>query len=166
MRFETHLPRILHVEAENGQLALGADAAVQLAQRARGGVAGIGKKLLTGGFPLGIEPLKDLDGHINLAPHPKTLVPGFHFQRDIKDGAKIFGDVLPHFAVAPGSAQNEATVFIFQTDRKAVDLELHGVFRFWKALLHPAVELPDLVKGKHILQALHGIGVVYLLESR
>ena len=165
MGLEAQLPCVLHIEAEHTQLALGTDAAVQLAQRACGGISGVGKQLLPGGLPLGIQPVKDLVGHIDLAADPQMFVVGVHSHGHIKNGLDVFGDIFAHMTVAPGSTQNELSIFIFQTDRKAVDFQLHGVFHLREAFLHAPVKIPDLLKGKHILQALHGIGVAHLFKA-
>ena len=106
--------RQLEVEHLDVQPPLGADLGVQLPQGARGGVAGVGHERLSLELPHGVDLLEYGAGHIHLAPddEPGQLVRQDH--GDGADGLQILRHVLPHPAVAPGSAPDKHAVPVLQ----------------------------------------------------
>ena len=81
---------------------------------------------------------------------------------DGADGLKIFRYILADQAVAARCAADELSVDIFQRDGETVDLRLDGVFRVRLLLAHVRVKVPQLVIGKHVLQAFQRDGVAHL----
>ena len=154
---------LLEVEHEDGQGALGGDVGVELAQRACGGVAGIGQKGGTISLSLGVEPLKDGAGHIDLAPHHQIQGLG-EGEGDIEDGLDVARHVLPRDAVAAGGALGQNTAHVAEGDRQAVDLGLHREGRVGEDLMDAMDKIPQLVVGEHVGEGVHAGGVGDLIE--
>ena len=154
----------LQVEDENVELPLCRHARVQLAQRARRGVARVSKQRLAELLLLGVERFKAGTGHEDLAAHDETRGRAGQRHGDGADGLQILRHVLTDEAVAAGRAADKAAVHVFQRHGQPVDLRLDGVFRVRLLLAHMRIEVPQLVKGKHVLQALQRDGVAYLDE--
>ena len=154
MRPECDALRELQVEDENVELPLCRHARVQLPQGARRGVARVGKQRLAELLLLGVERFKAGAGHEDLAAHDETRGRAGQRHGDGADGLQILRHVLTDEAVAAGRAAGKAAVHVFQRHGQPVDLRLDGVFRVRLLLAHMRIEVPQLVKGKHVLQAL------------
>ena len=94
----------LQVENENIQLATCRDPGIQLPERTGGGVARVGKQGLALALAHGIQAVKHLARHIDLAAHAKRERFGQR-QRDGGNGAQIFGHILADKAVAARRAE-------------------------------------------------------------
>ena len=158
--------RPLDVEHPDVQPPGGGDLGIQLPQGARRRIAGVGKETLPSQLPLLVEPLEALLGHEHLPPDNQGGQGLRQAQGDGGDGLKILRHVLPHLAVAPGGPPDKEAVFILQGHGQAVHLGLHVVLHaVGQGLPHPLVELLQLLHGEHVLEALQGNPVVYLLEA-
>ena len=158
--------RPLDVEHPDVQPPGGGDLGIQLPQGARRRVAGVGEEALPSQLPLLVEPLEALLGHKHLAPDDQGGQGLRQAQGDGGDGFQVLRHVLPHLAVAPGGSPDKEAVFILQGHGQAVHLGLHVVLHaVGQGLPHPLVELLQLLHGEHVLEALQGHLVVYLLEA-
>lgn len=83
-------------------------------------------------------------------------------ERNAVEGLEVFGHILAHKAIAPGRTPGKDAVGILQRHREAIDLVLHHVPGRCDCFPHPAVKVPDLVQGEHILQGVHAHGVLHL----
>ena len=162
MRSECDALSQLQVEDEDVELPLCRHARVQLAQRARRGVARVGKQRLAELLLLGVERFKAGAGHEDLAAHDEPCRRAGQRHGDRADSLQILRHVLADEAVAAGRAADKAAVHVFQCHGQTVDLRLDRVFRVRLFLAHMRVEVPQLVKGKHVLQALQRDGVAHL----
>src|SRR5205807_1285654 len=121
------------VEAEDPQAAAARDFGIELAQRAGGGVAGIGEGRLPRALALLVELGEAGLGEVHLAAYFHELGPGLALavqpQRHVEHGAQVGGDVLAFDAVAAGRARDAHAVLVGETHRRAVDLHLQGVAR-------------------------------------
>ena len=80
------------------------------------------------------------------------------------DGLEIFRHILADQSVAARRAADKLSIDVFQRNGKAIDLRFDRIFRVRLLLAHMRIEVPQLVKGKHVLQALQRDGVAYLDE--
>ena len=146
---------LLDVKDKDIQPPLGGDLGIFLPQGAGGGVAGVLEGLLPRQL-LGLHhPLETLRRHVDLPPDLQQRQGDRQLQRHRADGADVLADILPGKAVAPGGAHRQHPVPVLQGDRKAVDLGLHHVGGLRDSLPHPAVEVPQFVKGKDVLKGAH-----------
>ena len=156
LRMSGKLPSLRQLQIEDGNIQppLGGNLGIQLPQRAGRRVPRVGHQRLALDLPPGVDLLKDLAGHIDLAPHdePGQLVRQNHGNG--ADGAEILRHVLPHPAVAPGSAADKHAVPILQRHGQAVHFRLYAVRHTGQRIIHPIQELPHLVAVKHVLEAL------------
>ena len=152
----------LHVEHKDIQPAFGGHGGVFLPQAPGGGVARIFERRFAAVFLRGHQLGEHRALHIYLAAHLNIGEGLAQLQRDTAHGAQVFGDVLAHVAVAARGAAHEHAVFIFKRDRKPVDLGLHNVGSVREPLAHAPVEIPQLLKGERVLQALHADLVPHL----
>ena len=161
-------PSLGKLEVENGniQLALRRDPRVKLAQRAGGGVAGIGKGLLPVLLALGIERGKDLFRHVDLAAHDEARQLLRQHHGNGLDRAQILRHVLAHAPIAARGAADEHAVAVLERDGQTVHLRLHAVFDVLELLAHLLIEVHDLGVGEGVLQALERDGVRHRLELR
>lgn len=54
---------------------------------------------------------------------------------------------------------------VYSSDtEEAIDLVLHHIPGRCDCIPHPAVKVPDLVQGEHILQGVHAYGVFHLAK--
>ena len=153
---------------EEGQRSGGGDARVELAQRARRGVARIDEERLALLLPAGVDAGEVGAAEEDLAPH---LQPGgqggrpgrrgSELERQRAQGAEVGGDVLPHLAVAAGGPFGELAVGVDQLHRQAVELGLADVVHLVRAedLVDPGVELGQLLVGEGVGQAEHRAAV-------
>ena len=156
---------VLHVEADDIQLAGGRHLGVELAHGARRRVAGIGEKLLAVDLPLGVELLKDGLGHIDLTADDEALRRVLDAKRQRAHRAEILRHVLADHAVAPGRAADEDAVFILEGHGEPVDLRLDRVaVAGGKQAVHAFTESIELIEGEDVCQALQRNLVPYLLK--
>ena len=152
----------LQVEDENVELSLCRHARVQLAQRARRGVARVSKQRLSELLLLGVERFKAGAGHEDLAAHDETRGRTGQRHGDGADGLEVLRHVLTDKPVAPCCAADKFTVDILQRHGKSVDLGLDTVHGFRLVFAEPFVKFPQLVERKHVLQALERHSVAHL----
>ena len=118
-----------------------------------GGIAGIFEGL----FPFLLLPFHQsgeaLPRHIYFAPDNDTRNRTGQLLRDGTDSAQIMGNVLAHLTVAPGSAPDKPAVHIFQRDGQSIDFRFHHINRRFRRFTDAAVELPQLLQRKNVLQA-------------
>ena len=141
----------LEVKDGDVQPALRRDLRVELAERAGGGVAGIGEGLLAVFLALGVERGKDLLGHVDLAAHDQARQLLRQRHGNGLDRAQIFRHVLAHAAVAARRAADEHAVAVLERDGQAVHLRLHAVLDVVELLAHLLVEVHDLGVGEGVL---------------
>ena len=145
---------------------------VELAHRARGRVAGIGERGLTGFLAAGIEGLELGLGHIDLATHFQYLGGvGRQGLGDVPDGLKIEGEILALAAVAPGCALDEMLVLVAHRNRQPVDLRLsHQVQRRILVEVQHATDAGKEpvhgVRVERVIERQHGDGMTDLGETR
>ena len=101
-------------------------------------------------------------GHIHLAAYFQELRSVLQGFGDAADGPDVPGHILAHHTVAAGGSPHQLAVFVFQTAGKAVNLDLHHIFRLDAGFPHAAVKVPQLLVGKGIQQAFHLDGVGHL----
>ena len=144
----------LQIEDHHVQLALRRDLRVLLPERPRGGVARVGEQRLAGDLALGVEGGEGAFRHIDLAAHDQ--VRQFVRQRhgQVPDGADVLRHVLPRAPVAAGRAADKTPVAILDGNGQPVYLWLDAVLHGVELLAHTLVELADLVRIEHVLQAL------------
>ncbi len=110
----------------HGQRTPGRDPGILLPQRAGGGVARIGERLLARRDQGGVELGERRRGEENLAPdlqqHRDTRPT--QAGRHRREGADVRGDVLADPPVAAGGRPDQTAVLIDQVDRQPVDLQL------------------------------------------
>ena len=157
--------RQLQVEHPDVQIPFGADLGVQLPERSRRGVPGVGEEVLSPLLPLAVQAVEHALGHEHLPPDDEPGQLLRQHQRDRADGAEVLRHILPHPAIAPGGALEKHAVPVLQGHAQAVHLGLHAVDRFLQVFRHPSAELPHLLRGEHILKALQGNGVDHLLKA-
>ena len=146
---------VLHIEADDVQLAGCGHLGVQLPHGTGGGVAGIGQQRLPFQLPLCVQLFKYCLGHIDLAPDDQPLWGVFNAQRQGANGAQVLGHIFACDAVTTGGTPDEHAVFVFQGHGEAVDFGLHHIAAaFGQRGIHPLPEGKKLLIGKHIGQAL------------
>ena len=156
---------VLHIEADDVQLAGCGYLGVQLPHGTGGGVAGIGQQRLPFQFPLCVQLFKHRLGHIDLSPDDQPLRGVFDPQRQGADGAQVLGHVLAGDAVAPGGAPDKHAVFVFQGHGETVDLGLHHIAMVrWQRSIHSLPKGEKLLIGEHIGQALQRHLVLHRLK--
>lgn len=171
---------------EGGQIALGRDGGVLLAQRSGGGVAAVGEALLERelaaraltGVNLGVvehdlvvleadgvvEALEGGAGHVDLAAHLDGLRKAHGATLD----GKVFGNVLDlhdvcrhvltHAAIATGGGSYERAALVGERDGGAIDLELAAIGQaMTHCLARAAQPLVELVKVHRIIQRVHAV---------
>ena len=156
-------------EAEEAQRALRGHGGIELAQRARGGVARVREDRLAGLRALFVQPLERIEWQIALAA---DLDEARRFrvveaEGDVAHRAQIWRDDLADRSVPARRASDEHSVFVGETDCGAVDLELCTVTaRRIVAHLARDARLPfaQLVVVKGVPQRDHGDEVRLLGE--
>ena len=141
--------RQLEVEHSDVQPPLGGDLGIELAERAGGGVAGVGHEGLALDLTAGIDLLEHAAGHVDLAPDDKTGQLLRQRHGDGADGAEVLRHVLAHLAVAPGRAPDEHAVTVLQGHGQAVHLGLNAVYRAVQR--HFLQKAADLIVVEHVL---------------
>ena len=80
------------------------------------------------------------------------------------DGLEVLRHIFPDHAIAPGGALKQHAIPVIQCHGKAVDLDFHRILGIGVFFFDLSVKLPQLLIREHILQALHGVIVLHLLE--
>ena len=114
---------VAHVVEAGRQLARRRDRRIQVAQRARCGVARVLQRLL-GGF---VVVFQRGELHERLAVHLHAALVG-DAHRNRADGERLLQNLLAGHAVAAGRRTHQMTALIGQVHRQAVELVLHHVF--------------------------------------
>ena len=155
------------------EAAGGGDAGVEHAQRAGGGVAGVGEGLPSLLDLPPVEPGERLPGHHHLAAH---LEVGRHSripqrvrvdrQRQRPQRPRVGRDDLPLHAVAPRQRQVEPAGHEADRHRRAVELQLPDVVEGLglRQLARPPVEVAELGVVEGVLEAEHHRRVGGLLD--
>ena len=141
--------RQLEVEHSDVQPPLGGDLGVKLAERAGGGVAGVGHEGLALDLTAGVDLLEHAAGHVNLAPDDKTGQLLRQRHGDGADGAEVLRHVLAHLSVAPGRTTDEHAVTVLQRHGQAVNLGLDAVYRALQR--HFLQKAADLIVVEYVL---------------
>ena len=111
-----------------GQLAVGGDAGILLAQGAGRRVAGVDERAQLGRDLALVERPEGGQRHVDLAPHLEHRGGALaQALGDLGDRADVLGDVLARAAVAPGGGPHVAAALVADRDGEAVDLELAHV---------------------------------------
>ena len=105
---------VLHVEADNIELAPGSHLRVKLTNRAGGGVSRVCKKLLAVYLALSIELIKHGLGHIDLSAHNKSFGSVNKPEWKTSHRAQIFRHILADKSVSAGGTTHKYSVFIFK----------------------------------------------------
>ena len=164
MRPEGHTLCQLQIEHQNVEPALRCNFGVELAQRARRRVSGVGKERLSELFLRLVERFKAGARHIYLAPDDEPRRRVLQMQRNGAHGLEIFRHILADEPVASRRTADKLAVYILECHREPIDFWLNTVRSLRLVFSEALVKLPQLVIGKHVLQALQRHGVAYLLE--
>ena len=150
----------------------GGERRVELADRAGGGVARVGKGRLARLGAAFVQRLEVGDRQVDLAAHFDQRRGILDAQRDRADRAQVLGDVLADPAVAAGCAADEHAVLVGERDRQAVDLRLARVAELGGADVEPLEVVADAgLPGAQLLlvagvgEGEHRLGVLDLLEA-
>ena len=154
---------------EKPQRALGSDSTVELAQGTRRRIARIDVKRLSLRFQFGIERLKGLLGHVDLAAHFHDVGDIFPRQNAgyVGNGLRIGGDVLANHPVTARCRTHQPSVLIAQRQRQPVDLRFRRQCRAPVELQEAGNRIPEIGHvfiAERIGQRQHRLGVRNLLE--
>ena len=146
------------------------EARIELLERAGGGVAGVGKRLFTGGGEFGVDGLKILRRHVRLTAHfdQRESILRFQFQRNRTDGFEIGGDVVAFGAVAARDSERELAVAVMDADGHAIHLRLQDILDFvaGEVFANRRVKSAKLVQRGFILCAVAFVAVGFLGAGR
>ena len=147
------------------------DRRVELAERARGGVAWIGEERLARYLAFGIHRLEIGPLHIDLTTDLEQRRRSVDRQtlRNVADRAQVRRDVLADGAVAPGRAAHQQALLVAQARRQAVDLGLGDrrdriAFGQIQEAPHAAQELDHLGAFHGVVEGQHRHPVRHLAE--
>src|SRR5439155_5895013 len=131
------------VEAENPQATAARDLGVELAQRARGGVARVGESGLARLLALAVELYEAGLGEIDLAAHLHEPGPALSRepQRHVHHGTEVGRDVLADQAVPARRADHEESLLVRKTQGGAVDLHFERIAGGANLRDEPGVEI-------------------------
>ena len=155
---------LLQVKHKDRKPAGCRDPCILLPQRAGRRIARILERRFFLQFLLFFQCKERLVRHIHLAAHFQKLRRVEQDMRDIFHGGDIFGHIFTDKTVAAGGPAYQAAVFVFQADRKAVDLGFHNITRRDARFPHAGVKITQFVVRKSVLQAFHLDGVCHLAE--
>ena len=155
---------------EEFQRARSGNTRIELAQRPGGRITRIGEGLLTLLRVARVEGREIRVAHVDLAADFEDRRSPRDSLRNIRDGAGVFGDILPHLAIAPRRGLHQHAVFIAQREREPVDLGLGRVGNrhpLGQAQIgpHPPIEIRDILVRESVLEAEHANFVGDLSES-
>ena len=149
----------------------GGDRGVELANRARGRVAGVGERRLAGLRALLVEGGEGRSREVDLAAHLDERRRVLDPERDRLDRAQVLGHALPDLAVAAGGPAGKDPVLVDERDRQAVDLRLRHVLDLLERgpavrseLPHPRVPGAQLLLVARVGERVHRPQVADRLE--
>ncbi len=149
----------------------GGDPGVELADRARGRVAGVCERGLPGRGALLVELGERAARKVNLAADLDSLGRVVDPQWDRPDRAQVLGHVLADHAVAASRPANELAALVEQRDRDPVDLrlgdepQLPGAdVELAQAVVQACLPGPELVRAAGVAQGEHRLQVADRLE--
>ena len=154
VRPERHTLCQLQIEHQNVEPALRCNFGVELAQRARRRVSGVGKERLSELFLRLVERFKAGARHIYLAPDDEPRRRVLQMQRNGAHGLEVFRHIFADEPVASRRAADKLAVYILECHREPIDFWLNTVRSLRLIFSEALVKLPQLVIGKHVLQAL------------
>ena len=142
-------------------------AAVEQANGAGGGVAGIGVKRFALLLTVAVELIENPARHVDLAAQQQLGRRARKAQRQTPNGAHVGGDVIAELAIAPRHRPGEHAVFITQGNRHAVDLEFGhvGEGHARRKTAEPRHPVRQLVFAVGIVERKHRRVVGDLLET-
>jgi hypothetical protein len=145
---------------------------IELADRAGGGVAGVGEGRFAGLGAALVQRFEGGDRQVCLPPHFDQLGGVLDLQRDRADRAQVLGHVLADPAVAAGGAAHQDPVLVGKGDREAVDLRLGRVAELRGGDVHslqvvgdPVLPTPQLLLVAGVAEREHLLQVLDLLEA-
>jgi hypothetical protein len=152
---------------------IGRDPRIELADRARRGVAGIRERGLARLRALFVQLGEARARKVDLSPDLDQARGVRDPLRDVVHRADVVGHVLAHPPVAPGDAARQLAALVDQRDREAIDLwlghvrdlrgrDVHAIQHVCDALLPRA----ELLLVSRVAQREHLLRVRYLLEFR
>ena len=152
--------------------AFGGQGGIELADRAGGGVAGIGEGRLAGRGAALVQRFEVGDRQVDLAADFDQLRCSLNPQRDRADRAQVLGDVLAAAAIAAGGAADQHPVLVGERDRQAVDLRLGRVAELRGAdveslqvVAKPRLPGAQLLLVSGVGEREHRLGVLDLAEA-
>src|SRR3989442_333285 len=159
------------VEAEDPQATAARDLGVELAQRARGGVARVGEGGLARLLALAVELYEAGLGEIDLARHLHQPGPALSRepQRPVHHGPQVGRDVFADQAVPTRRADDEEPLLVRETHRGAVDLYFERIAGVATLRDEPGVAVfpfGELRLVEHVRERQHRYEVAVLLERR
>ena len=115
---------LAHTIGKERQRPLHGNAGIQLAHRARSGIARVGKQLAASSFLPGIELGEICTAHIDLATHfqHSRHIGCRQHQGNLANGANVVGDILTHFTVATSDCVHKTAIFVAQAHGQAIEL--------------------------------------------
>ena len=144
---------------------------VELADRARGGVARVHERRLARRRAALVQRGEVSQRHVHLAAHLQQRRHVIDPQRDRADRAQVVRDVLPHLAVAARRPALQHAVAVDEADRQPVDLRLdhepeprRGDALAREVRAHPLDPRPQLLLGARVRQREHRLQVRDLLQ--
>ena len=150
--FELNAFRPLYVEHRNVKMARSSNLRILLPQGSSRGVPGICKQGFPPALPFLVQCMEHLLGHIDLTADDQTAHAVLNTQRDGFDGPQIFGYILPHLPVTPGSPPDKQAVPILQRHRQAVHLGFGHIGGILNRFPYPFIKGAHLIKIKYILK--------------
>ncbi len=139
--------QIEHVQIER---PAGGNLRIELTQRARRGVPGVGEGILPLRHPAFVQLLEGIQAHKNFSPDHQFLgqggIPG-QLKGKATDRPEVVGDVLPADPVPPGGTAFEPPLPVGKGHRQSVKLAFGKITEVVMTELIPeeAVEVPNLV---------------------
>ena len=153
--------------AEERETPARGDGRVDLAQRARGGVARVCEEsVVLLGLPA-VELGERVERHEDLAAHLDHLgdLAALELLREVVDRDHVGGHVLADLAIAPGRTSDQAAAFVEQRDREPVELRFADV---GDVLGHDASEplapRDEVVTRERVVERQHRLEVAHLRE--
>src|ERR1700722_1641333 len=136
------------------------EARVELFERAGGGITGIGKRGLAGGFKFGVKFIEILDGDKSLASdfQPCRRMFQLQLQRNGANRSYIDSDVVARLAIAASYALGQLAMLVDDRQRNPIHFRFEHVIN---------LILPDLFSDRCVkaLKLLNRIFVLLLLSE-
>ena len=153
---------VLDVENQQSEPPFAGDGGIQLPQRARREVAGVGGGLFALLLHFLVVAEKGLVVHIDLSPELQILQRQIELGQHLRDGAGVERHVLAHPAVAAGlrhfqlEPSRGGAAPIAQRHAQSVDLGLHGEGTAGMPFVHLIHPGRDVLQPEHVLDGKHG----------